>query len=103
TGTPDKLLEGLIGRVKGLGLPKGAELSLLVKLDVAWSKLPATMVTKVVASAGSGANAGKSIVAINALRAFINEVRAQYGKKIAPADADWLIARAEQIIAQLSM
>jgi hypothetical protein len=36
------------------------------------------------------------------LGAFINEVQAQRGKKIPTADADELIAAAQQIIAELS-
>lgn len=43
------------------------------------------------------------VAAVNTLGAFINAVEAQRGKKIAPADADALIAVAKRLIAGLTM
>lgn len=101
-GTPEKLLAGLIGRVESLALPHGTEQSLLAKLNLAQRKLPGAATLKAAVAAPSNSAQGNPVVAINALGAFIREVEAQYGKKISAANADWLIARAEQIVARLS-
>jgi hypothetical protein len=96
-GTPGELLEGLVRRVVGLGLPAGIERSLLAKIDQAG--IPQGSVALARSKAGQPTKQN----AVNVLRAFINEVRAQRGKKIMLADADWLIARAEKIIAVLTV
>ena len=41
--------------------------------------------------------------AVNQLNAFINQVEAQRGKKISEADADALIAAAQEIIALIEI
>jgi parallel beta-helix repeat protein len=48
------------------------------------------------------ANKNSRTVAVNVLEAFINQVEAQSGKKIPQADAEALIAAAQEIIAVLS-
>ncbi len=63
--------------------------SLLAKLDVASKVL-------------EDDNENNDVAAINSLRAFINAVQAQRGKKIPEADADALIADAQEIINLLS-
>jgi len=47
-------------------------------------------------------NQNNDVVAINALQAFINAVRAQRGNHISEADADMLIANAQAIIELLN-
>ena len=84
--TPDILCADLIAQVESLGLPKGIENSLIAKLENVAKKL-------------EDQNIG---AAINMLQAFINEVEAQHGKEIPQADADDLIAAAEEIIEVLS-
>ena len=64
-----------------MGLPHGIETSLLSKLEAAEAALAA----------------GDSGTACASLGAFVNEVRAQSGKKIPVADAQAAIAAAERI------
>ncbi len=75
-------IDSLINQVKGLGLPKGLENSLTSKLQAAKKSV----------------GKGNVKAAKNQLRAFINAVRAQRGKKLTNAQADALIAAAEQVI-----
>jgi hypothetical protein len=78
-----ELCVDLISQVEELGLPKGAENSLVSKLENAIDSL----------------GKGQTKAALNKLEAFINEVEAQRGKKIPQSDADALIAAAQYIIA----
>ena len=71
----------LTDSVADLELPHGAERSLLAKLDGAQRNL----------------DAGDTAGACDKLASFINQVRAQSGKKIDSADADDLIAEAEAV------
>jgi hypothetical protein len=75
----------LIDSVEALDLPRGLENSLLKKLENAQRNFAA----------------GKLNGACGKLGAFINQVKAQSGKKIAAADADDLIAEAEAVRAGL--
>jgi hypothetical protein len=72
----------LLTHVDGAGLPQGTQSSLDSKLQ----------------SAISSFNGGATRAGVNQLGAFINEVKAQKGKKIDAALADALIAHAERII-----
>jgi hypothetical protein len=66
-------------------VPSNIKTSLLAKVDSAITSL----------------NRGKEQAAIGQLRAFINEVEAQCGKKISETTADLLIAYARNIMAQI--
>jgi hypothetical protein len=79
-------IQSLMDQVESLGLPKGQENSLEAKLRAALASV----------------QRGNESSASGQLGAFINEVEAQRGKKIPSADADALIAAAQQIIAELS-
>jgi ELWxxDGT repeat protein len=83
------LLEDLIDAVSVLNLHQGIENSLDAKLDA-------------VKRALDSLNENDDAAAIAALEAFINEVQAQRGNKIPEADADVLIAAAQEIIQVLS-
>ncbi|MDO8629833.1 MAG: hypothetical protein Q7R41_05020 [Phycisphaerales bacterium] len=83
---PTNMLElNLKPYVLNLTLPQGLENSLIRKLDMASEQI----------------GAGRVPGAIRSLRAFINKVEAQQGKKIGQADADALIASAEATITLL--
>ena len=82
---PCTLLENLMADVVFLNLNRGIENSLDAKLDAACRAL-------------SDLRAGNDQVAVNVLQAFISEVEAQSGKKIAVADATALVASAQAII-----
>ena len=75
----------LIDKVVVMNLQQGIENSLDSKLDA-------------VSKALDDVNENNDIAAINALQAFINALEAQRGNKISEADADALIADAQQII-----
>jgi alpha-tubulin suppressor-like RCC1 family protein len=77
-----QMTQQLMTDVKNLGLPSGAVSSIIPKLDNALQSL----------------QKGNKTAAVNQLKAFINEVKAQRGKKIPLAQADDLIAEAQQII-----
>jgi len=85
--TPDPV-EGIVelkDRVGGIGLHHGIENSLSAKLDAALAVL-----TDVVE--------GNDHAAANILGAFIHQIEAQRGRKIASEDADELIAASREII-----
>jgi len=86
---PLSLLAALENEVLALGLPRGLETSLLAKLNAA-----ELILTDVVPE--------NDPAAVNVLEAFVNQVEAQSGKKISTADADALIAAAEQIAGLLA-
>lgn len=86
---PVFLLEFLAQDIINLGLQQGIENSFLARLDTAIQLLEDN-------------NENNDVAAINLLRAFINAVEAQRGKKISQADADTLIAAAQEIISLLS-
>jgi len=83
------LINGLINDVLLLNLQQGIANSLDAKLDAALEAV-------------DDLNTNNDVAAINALEAFINAVQAQSGNKIPEADADALIAAAQEIIAILS-
>lgn len=87
--TPEVLIDNLIGEVTGMDIPESMKSSLTPKLDVA---------KKVLADG----NKQNDVAAVNNLKAFLNSVEAQRGKKITTEDADALIAKAQEIIAALS-
>ena len=87
--TPLDLLLELSENLDAMSLPKGIANSLLAKLDAALQKL-------------EDDNENNDTAAINLLEAFINAIEAQRGKKISDADADALIAAAQEIIELLS-
>ena len=80
--TPAEATTDLITRVESLELSSGIENGLTSKLDNAIEKL----------------NKGNERTAVNQLNAFINQVKAQRGKKIPTEEADALIAMAQRII-----
>jgi hypothetical protein len=80
-----QLLRNLLQRVRDLNLAAGITTSLEAKLNTALGKIV-------------DRNAQNDAAAVNALEAFIQEVQAQRGKKIAAPDADALVAAAQQII-----
>jgi hypothetical protein len=82
---PTELVVALIQRVVGLNLQHGIENSLDAKLDTAFDAL-------------IDASTLNDNSAVNSLAAFINAVKAQRGKAIPAADADALIAAAQNII-----
>jgi len=86
---PVFLLDFLAQDIIDLELQQGIETSLFSKLDTAREKL-------------EDDNENNDIAAINSLQAFINFVESQRGKKISQADADALIAAAQEIIELLS-
>jgi len=79
-------IDRLSEKVLVLGLPKGIENSLFVKLD----------------AASNAFDRGDYEVSLNLLGAFINGVMAQSGKKIATGDAELLIGWAELLIDYIS-
>jgi len=86
---PAELILDLADDVMALNLHKGITNSLEAKLNAALGAL-------------EDENENNDAAAINTLGAFINAVEAQRGKKIPQAEADALIAAAQQIIELLS-
>jgi len=86
---PAELVAELLEEVGGLELPSGIENSLMAKLNAALRVL-------------EDENENNDAAAVNTLEAFINAVEAQRGKKIPEAEADALIAAAQEIIELLS-
>jgi len=86
---PAELVAELLEGVGGLELPGGIENSLMAKLNAALRAL-------------EDENENNDAAAVNTLEAFINAVEAQRGKKIPEAEADALIAAAQEIIELLS-
>jgi hypothetical protein len=82
---PTELIAGLLEEVGGLELPSGISNSLEAKLNAALGAL-------------EDENENNDAAAVNTLEAFINAVEAQRGKKIPQAEADDLIAAAQEII-----
>ena len=74
-------IRALIGSVQALALQHGIENSLLAKLENAQRKV----------------DAGHSQGACGSLGAYINEVKAQAGKKLEPAYAQALVADATAV------
>jgi FG-GAP repeat len=85
---PSDFLDDLASRVRALSLPRGLENSLIMKLEA--SKL---------LSAGAGAGGESGGAASHVLRAFVQEIEAQRGRKIAEADAEGLVSGAHAIVA----
>ena len=79
---PPQLIASLSSYVQSLGLSHGTETSFLAKLNAALSYL----------SSGDIASAAESI------NAFINEAKAQSGKKLTSAQASQMINQAQSII-----
>jgi hypothetical protein len=79
----------LMQNVIDLNLQQGIENGLVAKLEAAMQSL-------------DDINANNDVAPVNTLEAFINAVEAQRGTKITEADADALIAAAQEIIALLS-
>jgi VCBS repeat-containing protein len=87
---PEEMIENLVDEIDVMELPEGIKNSLTASLDTAMKVL-------------EDSNQKNDVAAINALEAFINEVEAQRDKKIPEEVADELIARAQDIIAVLSL
>ena len=85
---PGALIQQLCEDVVALNLKQGITNSLDSKLDAVLQAL-------------DDVNENNDVAAINALQAFINAVEAQRGVHIPAADADTLIAAAQQIITLL--
>ncbi len=83
--SPAQAIEALMAMVDGLGLVKNTERSYLAILRNALRSV----------------QRGNTRAATNQLRAFLNQVRAQRGKKMSESDADGLSDLAEAIIAAL--
>lgn len=82
---PEVFLADLSDLIDSLGLPNGLTSSLTAKLNNAVSVL-------------TDSNPNNDQAAVNILGAFINQLNALRGKKVTDAEADELIAVAEQII-----
>jgi len=85
---PEIMLEELRDYVDTTGLPEATKNSLNSSLEVAISAL-------------EDSNPKNDLVAANVLKAFINKVEAQRGKKISEGFADELITKAQEIAAAL--
>ena len=85
TKHPIELVLDLMQNVIDLNLQQGIENGLVEKLDAAMQSL-------------DDINANNDVAPVNTLEAFINAVEAQRGTKITEADADALIADAQEII-----
>jgi hypothetical protein len=94
---PTELLGMLADDVVGLVGHGGLANSLIAKIDSAIEKLDDSF-----DYAQDRGNEKNDKAAINSLRAFINAVQAQRGKKISEDDADYLIGCAEQVIGMLN-
>jgi hypothetical protein len=81
-------MENLIDAVIELSLPTQMSHSILAKLKAAKGTL-------------QDRNANNDAAALNVLQAFINQVQAQRGKMISEADADLLLAAAQEIIQKI--
>jgi len=83
------MVEALIDKVDdNTVLPEATKTSLIASLDTALKVL-------------EDSNQKNDVAAINALRAFINKIEAQRGKKIPVGVADELITEAKKIIVAL--
>lgn len=80
--SPQASIQNLIGTIKTWNLPKGTENSLTSKLQNAIQSL----------------DNGQQNAAISKLNAFINEVKAQRGKKLTSTQSDTLTSEAQRII-----
>ncbi|TXS96396.1 hypothetical protein FV139_02565 [Parahaliea maris] len=87
--TPEEALVALMAELSELDIHKGVAKSLNAKLRNALSRL-------------QDGNTANDHAAANKLKAFINAVSAQSGKKIPEVDAEELIAAAEAIIAAIN-
>jgi hypothetical protein len=87
--TPEEATVALVDEVEDLNLQEGIDSGLDAKLDAALNAL-------------DDVNEHNDRAAISSLEAFIHAVEAQRGKRISDADADALIAAAEEIILLLS-
>ena len=87
---PEEMIENLVDEIDVMELPEGIKNSLTASLDTAMKVL-------------NDSNQKNDVAAINALEAFINKVEAQRDKKIPEEVADELIAKAQDIIAVLSL
>jgi len=87
--TPAGALQKLIDQFEGMDLQKGIEKSLLARLEAGLQIL-------------KNLPESNDVAAIKYLQEFIKGVEVQRGKKIPEADADALIAAAQQIIAMLN-
>jgi len=85
---PELMVEILLNEVNTLELPDGIGNSLSSALDTAMAAL-------------GDSNTENDVAAANALGAFLNKSEAQRGKKISEEDADDLIAKVQEIIAEL--
>ena len=80
--SPAQATNGLIDTIKALNLPKKTENPLISTLE----------------SAAAAFDRGNDKAGANKLKAFLNKVEAQRGKKISETDADLLVASAQRII-----
>ena len=89
---PETMLDGLAlfitDEVDSGNIAPELESSLLAKIDAALSAL-------------ERGNPNAALVAVNELRALIKQIEAQVPQKITPEAADWIIQRANDIIAEL--
>ena len=81
-------VEDLVEDVAALNLQGGIDNSLDTKLDAVLNAL-------------DDVNANNDVAACNSIQAFINAVQAQADNKIPQADADYLIAEANEILSIL--
>jgi hypothetical protein len=79
---PPQLIASLSSYVQSLGLSHGAQTSFLAKLNAALSYL----------------SSGDIASAVDSINAFINEAKAQSGKKLTSAQASQMISQAQSII-----
>lgn len=83
--SPDEIIDGLADDIANLNLPKGTRNSLASKLDSADKVL-------------NDLNPKNDKAGDNSLKALINSIEAQSGKKISVEDANELIARIQNLI-----
>ena len=79
---PPQLIASLSSYVQSLGLAHGTQTSLLAKLNAALSYLSSTDIAS----------------AVDSINAFINEAKAQSGKKLTSAQASQMISQAQSIV-----
>ncbi len=97
--TPDKELEALITTIEEMDIPQQVEGSLEAKLETVLDKVLTAQADIENGDIEHAENMAAS--AINKINAFINQVKAQSGKKITEEDAAQLIKAAQSLIANI--
>lgn len=85
--TPEELVTDMIGEIEELGLPDEAVSSLI----------------PILVNTRSSLERGNKTAAVNQLKAFVNKVEAQRGKKLSDEQADLLIAWTTKVIGVINL